>query len=64
MRTSLRRCPKCQEYTLDDLCQRCGSKTLVPIPPRYSPEDKYGEYRRRLRKEGEDRYGKHKDNIL
>jgi len=64
MRTSLRKCPECQEYTLGEICHRCGSKTIVPIPPRYSPEDRYGEYRRRLRKEREGRYGKHQDNLL
>jgi H/ACA ribonucleoprotein complex subunit 3 len=51
MKTSLRRCPSCQEYTLDETCRKCGTPTVVPIPPRYSPEDRYGEYRRRLKKE-------------
>jgi len=59
MRTSFRKCPKCQEYTLADKCKRCSGKTDVPIPPRYSPEDRYGEYRRRLRKEQGEQDGKH-----
>jgi H/ACA ribonucleoprotein complex subunit 3 len=59
MRTALRKCPKCQEYALGDVCKRCGSPTLVPIPPRYSPEDRYGEYRRRLRKERGEMHGQH-----
>ncbi|HHT75638.1 MAG: RNA-protein complex protein Nop10 [Methanomassiliicoccaceae archaeon] len=53
MRTSLRKCPKCIRYTLLEQCGICGTRTNVPIPPRYSPEDRYGEYRRRLRKESE-----------
>ncbi|WP_081579761.1 RNA-protein complex protein Nop10 [Methanomassiliicoccus luminyensis] len=61
MRTSLRKCPKCVEYTLLDQCGRCGCTTDMPIPPRYSPEDRYGEYRRRLRKERGD-YGKDQDH--
>jgi H/ACA ribonucleoprotein complex subunit 3 len=51
MRTLLRRCPSCQEYTLGAKCPRCGAQVEVPLPPRYSPDDRYGEYRRRLRKE-------------
>lgn len=31
--------------------QCCGSATLIPRPPKYSPEDKYGDYRRKA-KEG------------
>ncbi|MEM4524476.1 MAG: RNA-protein complex protein Nop10, partial [Archaeoglobaceae archaeon] len=45
------KCPKCLEYTLKEICQRCGEKTINPIPPRFSPEDPYGKYRRKLRKE-------------
>ena len=57
MKTSLRRCPVCQEYMLDPVCKRCGAQTSVPVPPRYSPEDRYGEYRRRLKKERGERNG-------
>jgi H/ACA ribonucleoprotein complex subunit 3 len=51
MKTSLRKCPACLEYTLEPACKMCGAPTIVPVPPRYSPEDRYGEYRRRLKKE-------------
>ncbi|HOE52474.1 MAG TPA: RNA-protein complex protein Nop10 [Methanomassiliicoccales archaeon] len=51
MKTTLRLCEGCAEYTLKDTCPRCGAKTSLPIPPRYSPEDRYGEYRRRARQE-------------
>jgi len=39
-------CQKCKIYTLKDLCPECNSKTIEPKPPKYSPEDKYGKYRR------------------
>jgi H/ACA ribonucleoprotein complex subunit 3 len=39
-------CPKCKKYTLrDDCCE----KTIIPLPPKYSPEDKYGSYRRKAK---------------
>lgn len=45
---TLRICPACHEYTLADTCPSCGKPTNSPRPPRYSPEDKYGKYRRQL----------------
>ncbi|MDK6027958.1 RNA-protein complex protein Nop10 [Ignisphaera sp. 4213-co] len=47
MKWRIKKCPKCNLYTLKDLCPKCGSKTIVPHPPRFSPEDKYVEYRLR-----------------
>jgi H/ACA ribonucleoprotein complex subunit 3 len=57
MRTTLRKCPLCKEYTLKDTCPRCEVGTDVPIPPRYSPEDRYGKYRRMMRQEWRERNG-------
>jgi H/ACA ribonucleoprotein complex subunit 3 len=54
MKTSLRKCPNCEEYTLRDVCPKCDVATHVPIPPRYSPEDRYGKYRRMLNKQSRD----------
>jgi H/ACA ribonucleoprotein complex subunit 3 len=48
MKTSLRKCSSCQEYTLKAICPRCGQGTDVPIPARFSPDDRYGKYRRML----------------
>ena len=39
-------CKKCHIYTLEQKCPKCGSKTENPKPAKYSPQDKYGEYRR------------------
>jgi H/ACA ribonucleoprotein complex subunit 3 len=57
MRTTLRRCPLCKEYTLKDTCTRCEVRTDVPIPPRYSPDDRYGKYRRMMRKDWSENHG-------
>jgi len=43
----IKKCPSCEEYTLGNHCNECGGKTINPKPPRYSPEDRFGEYRRR-----------------
>jgi len=39
------RCPVCGIYTMKEACA-CGSTTVQVRPPKYSPEDKYGRYRR------------------
>lgn len=51
MKTLLRKCPACRRYTLRAQCPVCGGTTLMPIPAKYSPDDKYGEYRRKLKRE-------------
>jgi len=43
------RCMDCGAYTLKDVCPKCQGKTATPHPPRFSPEDKYGKYRRQLK---------------
>ncbi len=47
----MKKCLKCNIYTLKDECPICKEKTYMPIPPKFSPEDPYGRYRRMLRKE-------------
>jgi H/ACA ribonucleoprotein complex subunit 3 len=46
--SKMRRCPSCGRYTLELICVDCKVKTIEIIPVKFSPEDKYGEYRRRL----------------
>jgi H/ACA ribonucleoprotein complex subunit 3 len=41
-------CKACRIYTLKDECKECGGKTDTPKPPKYSPEDKYARYRRKV----------------
>ncbi len=43
----LRRCPSCRKYTLKEVC--C-LKTESPHPPNFSPADKYGKYRRAVKR--------------
>jgi H/ACA ribonucleoprotein complex subunit 3 len=51
MKMKMRRCRSCGEYTIQKLCPYCGGELEVVYPPRYSPEDKYGKYRRILKKQ-------------
>lgn len=48
--TMLRTCTSCDRYTLKENCAECGSKTRDPAPAKFSPEDKHGKYRRRLKR--------------
>jgi len=52
MRSKLRKCDNCGEYTLKEFCQRCGRRTSVPAPAKFSPEDPYGRYRRKMKFKG------------
>jgi H/ACA ribonucleoprotein complex subunit 3 len=45
----MRFCKACRDYTLQEACPRCGGKAIPNVPAKYSPEDPYGEYRRRLK---------------
>ncbi len=47
----LRYCDNCRTYTLADACRKCGESTRTPHPPKFSPKDPYGEYRRKLKLE-------------
>ncbi|RLF23397.1 MAG: RNA-protein complex protein Nop10 [Thermoprotei archaeon] len=50
MRWMLRKCVKCGSYTLKDRCPYCGGEVRCPHPAKFSPEDKYGKYRRMLKR--------------
>jgi H/ACA ribonucleoprotein complex subunit 3 len=45
----IRRCPVDRTYTLLPTCPTCGAPTETAHPARFSPEDKYGKYRRMAR---------------
>lgn len=49
MRWRIRKCPQCKQYTIKSVCPRCNIETIVPHPPRFSPEDKYVEYRIKIK---------------
>lgn len=46
----IKKCPECKIYTFKENCPRCGKKTRRVIPPKFSPEDKWGDYRRMMKK--------------
>ncbi len=44
------RCQKCSKYVLSNPCE-CGGEAIENKPPKYSPEDKYADYRRKVKEE-------------
>ncbi|WP_456418332.1 RNA-protein complex protein Nop10 [Methanocaldococcus infernus] len=46
----IRKCERCGRYTLKETCPVCGGKTFYPKPPKFSLEDRWGEYRRKLKR--------------
>jgi len=51
-RWRLRKCVLCGAYTLrNDRCPHCGGPVRVPHPSKFSPEDRYGKYRRMMRRQ-------------
>ena len=49
-------CVVCSRYTMKPLCV-CGGKAIEHKPAKYSPEDKYGQYRRAVKQEERKREG-------
>lgn len=43
------RCVKCKKYTMKEKCTQCGSDTREVLPAKFSPQDRYGKYRRMLK---------------
>ncbi|MFH0848312.1 MAG: RNA-protein complex protein Nop10 [archaeon] len=54
MKTQIRKCPKCETYTLKFVCSECGADTVSPHPPPFSPSDKYARYRSQIVFSGDD----------
>ena len=50
MKKEIHKCPTCNTYTLNEICPSDNSKTITPKPAKYSPEDKYGSFRRKYKK--------------
>ena len=44
------KCKSCGKYTMAEKCS-CGGEAVKIGPAKYSPEDKYGKYRRTVKKE-------------
>ncbi|KAF6246680.1 ribosome biogenesis protein [Nitrosopumilus sp. b3] len=45
MKFQLRKCIKCNQYTLKEKCIKCNEKTISAHPAKFSPDDKYMRYR-------------------
>ena len=45
MRFQLRKCSKCNHYTLKEKCSICNEETVSVHPAKFSPDDKYMRYR-------------------
>lgn len=52
----LRRCDRCNKYTLrQDACPVCGGPVRIPHPAKFSMDDRYIKYRLKMRRMAEDR---------
>jgi len=51
MTQHLYKCSSCQVYTLEKNCPKCHAETIMPKPPKFSLDDKYGNYRRQIKRE-------------
>ena len=45
MRFQLRKCKKCNMYTMKETCSVCKEKTFSVHPAKFSPDDKYLRFR-------------------
>ncbi|TRO54202.1 RNA-protein complex protein Nop10 [Candidatus Bathyarchaeota archaeon] len=50
----LRKCVKCEAYTLNkSTCPTCGGPVKIPHPAKFSPDDKYLKYRMAMKRSQE-----------
>jgi len=47
----INKCISCTQYTMGEVCPKCGEKTIIPRPPKFSLGDKYAELQRQVKKE-------------
>lgn len=45
------RCSQCGQYTMQENCPKCRAITENSKPAKYSPDDLYGDYRRKAKEE-------------
>ena len=45
---SILKCGSCGKYTMKEACS-CSGKAITPKPGKFSPEDKYAQYRRKAK---------------
>jgi len=44
-------CSECKIYTMKLECKSCSKKTVLAKPPKFSHNDKYQDYRRKVKRE-------------
>lgn len=49
-KTEILYCSECSRFTFEQACSSCDQPTLSTKPAKFSPEDKYGRYRRMQKK--------------
>lgn len=47
MKRIIMKCVDCGQYTLGEVCSRCGGETKSAHPAKYSPDDEYAIYKAR-----------------
>lgn len=50
MSLQILKCKVCNSFSLSEHCS-CGGNCINPLPPKFSPEDTYGRFRREAKKE-------------
>jgi len=45
LKWQIRKCVKCGQYTLKEICQKCNVETVNPHPAKFSLQDRYARYR-------------------
>ncbi len=51
MKTLIMKCPSCGLYSMKNICPHCGAATVMAIPMKYSPADKFQKYRIKMLEE-------------
>ena len=64
MGSSLRKCLGCGRYSTEDRCADCGNATVTAHPAKFSPDDRYGKYRRIAIKEQYGENGKYDNDKI
>ncbi len=53
MKVEILKCDRCEKHTLEKVCKDCNNRTITTKPAKFSPEDKYGHYRRMVKKQND-----------
>lgn len=62
MSAEIRVCRVCHGFTMSATCGKCDVPTAMAHPAKFSPDDRYGKYRRKSIEEEYGENGKHDRN--